>query len=624
MNEPVPDIRPRVLAWSGLGLLAWVGFAGLVARVYWLGTLFALVAQTCLFLGVLFGTVVVARRRDTSLPTEPEPPPVEPGSPRRRVPKLEASSAAVLVPTFLGVVVALGGLIYILPEVELPLDWRVGAAALSVGGAALVYLVARYANRDGAELAEGPGLLAWARSVVAMAALSTAALGLDALDLPWVLDLGVWIPALAGTSVVEALSLVQFVVVLLSAIEPLVYAGPGVWSWWTLRDGVRPTRLRAVDALGIRLWFSEPNPVRSFFSGLDRTFGIDLRSSWALAFVRKAVEPALVSVLLVGWLTTGLVMVDSDETAVKERFGAATSADVLGPGLHVVWPWPIEAVRRVSTERVRTLTVGHEEEALPAGLLDVLDPGDADDEDAEDNLLDARDATAPESRLWAKQHADQEYTLLLGDGRDLVTIDGLIHYRVADPHAWLYGMQNPEAALKSLAYRAVMERIISQTLDDALGQDFAQLAADLTVQIQQEADAHHLGVEVVDFTLGALHPPVSVAQDYQAVVSAQIAGETDRIAADAYRTGRLSEARRDVVRDAALASAVAAERRAEAVGEASAFLGLRAQVRTAEADYRFRRRMEALATNLEGKQVVVLDHRIERDGVAVWWESGSR
>jgi regulator of protease activity HflC (stomatin/prohibitin superfamily) len=286
-----------------------------------------------------------------------------------------------------------------------------------------------------------------------------------------------------------------------------------------------------------------------------------------------------------------------------------------------VLPWPVERVRRVSTERVRTVPIGHEEDALPDELLTALDPGDADGLDEEDALLGARAGDA-ESRLWAKQHADQEYTLLLGDGRDLITIDALVHYRVRDARAWLYGMQNPEAALRSLAYRAVMERIISQTLDDALGQDFAALAADLEGRIQAEADRHTLGVQVVDVTLGALHPPVGVAADYQGVVSAQILRDTDRIAAEAYRTGRLSEARREVLRDAASAGAFAAERHADAVGEARAFLGLRARVRTAEADYRFRRRMEAMAQNLEGRPVVILDHRLERDGMAIWMQSG--
>jgi hypothetical protein len=40
--------------------------------------------------------------------------------------------------------------------------------------------------------------------------------------------------------------------------------------------------------------------------------------------------------------------------------------------------------------------------------------------------------------------------------------------------------------------------------------------------LQQDADALGLGVEVLGFTVGGMHPPVMVALDYQAVVSAEL------------------------------------------------------------------------------------------------------
>ena len=599
-------------------LFAWVALVALVARVYWQGLLFVVAAHGLLVVGVWLGTAIVARRRDPAEPLpEPEPPP-EPGAPRRRVPSLEASAAAVLLPSLAALLGVAGGLVYILPVVELPPAPRAAAIAVAWVGPALAQLVGRYVGRGPAPLHEAGGLAAWARGLAWTVGVAGVGLGLGGTDQAVVADLGTWVPALSGLSLVEALSLGLFAWVGVLALEPLARAAPGLWSWWNLREAPRPTRLPAAHAAVVHTFFSQAHPIRSVFATLDATMGIDLRSSWALAFVRRATEPLALAVLGVGWLTTSLVMVDVEEQAVTERFGRPQVAGVLGPGLHVVLPWPVERVRRVDTARVRTLTVGHEEEAPPAEVLAALDPSDADDAEAEAVRADVLAGDDGESRLWAKQHADEEYTLLLGDGRDLVTVDAMLHYRVRDPIAWLYGMQNPEAALRSLAYQAVMEKVIGQTLDDALGQDFAELARHLEGRIQAEADAHALGVEVVDFTLGALHPPVSVAQDYQAVVSAQITRDTDRIGAEAYRIQRLSSARTDHLEGVSEASAVAAGRRAEAVGEAAAFLGLRATVRTAEADYRFRRRMEATVAHLSGRSVVVIDHRLERDGMGLW------
>jgi len=595
-------------------LLAWafIAFAG--GRAWWRGVLLAPAVHAVLVAGILWATTIVAGRRDPrrSAP-EPEPLP-KPGAPRRTVPRLESATFVVLGTAASALVASAAGLIYILPPAApLPTESALLAGIAGIGGFIAV-LIGRYAEVRPAEGAppsdlspdESLGLGAWLRTLALSCLLGAVSLGLRASGRPWL--------------EVE-LSLAQFVVVGTLTIEPLVRAVPSLWRWWNLRAAAWPTELPAVRALGPRMLASRLNPVAGAFDVLDDLLGIDIRASWALTFVRRSMAPLAVAVVALGWLSTGLSMVHPDEHAVKERFGEPVAGASLGPGLHVTFPWPVEQLRRVSTGQVRMITIGHEPEPeLPAGLAQALDPGDADDEEREDALADAQSGdSAPESRLWARQHADEEYTLLLGDGRDLVTIDAVVHYRVSDPHRWLYGMQNPNLALRSLAYRAVMDRVISQTLDEALGQDFGALASRLEVEIQAEADRYELGVEVVDFTLGALHPPVSVAEDYQAVVSAQISRDTDRVGAEAYRVGRLSSARIDQLDAQASAHALAAERRAEAVGEAAAFEGLRATVRTSEADYRFRRRLEALEDNLSGRPVVLIDDRIERDGGQLWF-----
>ena len=53
--------------------------------------------------------------------------------------------------------------------------------------------------------------------------------------------------------------------------------------------------------------------------------------------------------------------------------------------------------------------------------------------------------------------------------------------------------------------------------------------------VQQDADALGLGVEVVAFTVGGMHPPVMVASDYQAVVSAELGKVTAIVNAQVFR-----------------------------------------------------------------------------------------
>ena len=186
--------------------------------------------------------------------------------------------------------------------------------------------------------------------------------------------------------------------------------------------------------------------------------------------------------------------------AILERLGRPVSTEPLGPGLHLVAPWPIDNLRRVPIHRVMTMTIGaeHGEEE------EEEEEGDSEEEHHE----------GPEHTLWAKMHADEEYTLLLGDGRDLVTLDGLLHYQVADPYIYLYGSQNPEHGLKAVAYEALTRRTVDRSLDAVLSENLSVFADEVVAAIRQRAEDLELGLEPVSFTLKGLHPPFAVAKDY--------------------------------------------------------------------------------------------------------------
>ena len=228
------------------------------------------------------------------------------------------------------------------------------------------------------------------------------------------------------------------------------------------------------------------------------------------------------------------------------------------------------------------------------------------------------EAKAGADALWTKYHAAEEYNLLLGDGRDLVTINAVLHYRVGDVHAWLYGCQNPEEALETMAYRVVTEATVDQTLDKVLSGTIGDFSARIGQGVQAEADEHGLGIEVLAFSLLGLHPPVAVANDYQSVVAAQIDRGTYIMEAQAYRYGALPKAEAEAVRITKRVQADQAGRLSRAKGEAIAFETLEAQYSANPDLYRFRRRLETIETVLQDNPHYVIDARIERDGGSLW------
>jgi membrane protease subunit HflK len=344
-------------------------------------------------------------------------------------------------------------------------------------------------------------------------------------------------------------------------------------------------RLTALELTGARA-----NVVASVLDGIERNFGIDLRSTWALAYVRQRFLVFVAALAALGWVSTSLSVVGRDERAIVERFGVPLDGPPLEPGLHAHLPWPIDRLARVEVQKVRAIQIGHEGEA----------------------------EKGPEDVLWAREHAAQEYTLLVGDGHDLLTIDAALQFRIVDVGAWLYHVQNPVDALRASGYRAVMRATVNRTLEATLSENVSRLTAQIRDDIQHDADSLGLGVEIVAFTVGGMHPPVAVASEYEAVISAELGKTTAVVEAQASRNALIPAADVESMQLVARAKQDAAEAAGDAAGKAWGFRALEARYRVDPAEYRFRSRLEALERALGGRHYTIVDSRILRDGGGLW------
>ncbi|HZU95505.1 MAG TPA: SPFH domain-containing protein [Planctomycetota bacterium] len=478
--------------------------------------------------------------------------------------------------TTLVVVAGLAGLVTLsfrspAPTGGSPLGLTSAAALAYLASAGLAALVARYfAEIDARRLPEALALSRGARLVSGVQVLAAASLWLAWADQP------------------EVETLLFFLVLALNS-GLVLSVGYGLWSGRLEDTEAKTLRL---DALLLELLGSRANPLASLLDSAERRLGVDLRSTWALLVVRRSVEPLIVALAAVGWLSTSLTRVGLDEQAVVERFGVRVG-EPLGPGLHLHWPWPVSTVIRKHVLRVNGLTIGHEGE---------------------------EEKTGPENVLWAVRHAENEFVLVLGNGRDLITIDGDLQYRIKDIDAWEYHWRDPEGMLLALAYRAVMRSTVDKTLSEALSQNIARLTAQMRTEVQVEADALGLGVEVVTFTLGGMHPPVPVSQAYQGVVSAELGRITASVTAQSYLKKVVPAAEASAIEAVDGAKAGAAAAAASAAGTAWSFRALESEYRASPEEYRFRRRLEALEAALHGQKATIIDRRIERDGGALWFK----
>jgi len=480
-------------------------------------------------------------------------------------------------------------------DFELIRTLAIGTAA--VGGAAIFLVLLEAAAADAptllvAAVAAGPSLVAAGLSGMAARYLGTVDLGRfpeapelrrGARVVAWMLTLTALSFGLEWARLFNILRVLHFAVL---AIDAAVC--------YSLFKARRPRADDSpsfpLDIAVFSLLGSRPNFVASVLDSAEAQLGIDLRSTWALTLFRRSLEPLLIGLCLLAWLSTSLTVVGVEEQGLIERLGVPVGGDPLPAGLHMHWPWPVDRVFRIPVKRVETLEVGHEGE----------------------------EGSGPENVLWAVEHAPNEYTLVLGNGRDLITVDAAVQFRIADARAWRYHSQNPAEALKAIAYRAVMRNTVNRTLSDVLSENLASVTANMRAMVQADADALGLGVEVMAFTVGGMHPPVPVAADYEGVVSAELGKVTAVVNAQVFRNQTLPAAETAVLSGLNTARAQAVGSLAEAAGQAWSFRTLEAQFRTAPQEYYFRRRLEAFESVLSGRAFTVLDSRIERDGGELW------
>jgi len=134
---------------------------------------------------------------------------------------------------------------------------------------------------------------------------------------------------------------------------------------------------------------------------------------------------------LILYLATGLAIVQQDEVGVVRRFGAVQS-EILGPGLHWGFPLGLGQVDGVKIGQTRTITVG---------------------------------AQAPQSAPLARQPDPGQDDFLTGD-LNLVTVQAVLQYRVADPTQHLFVTTSVERSLllatESALTRSLVERGIGR------------------------------------------------------------------------------------------------------------------------------------------------------------------
>jgi len=328
------------------------------------------------------------------------------------------------------------------------------------------------------------------------------------------------------------------------------------------------------DGIALEILFRRGSPWDALIHHMETSFGVKMGHGWMIQFLRQTIEPIVLLGIILAWLSTCFTAVPSESHGVRVRWGRYL-APALAPGLYITWPWPMETIEIVPTERVGQVTLGF-----------------------------ASDLGGP--ALWTETHYEGEQNLLVGNGEELLSISVPIYYHIKDPLAYLEATTDARQALISLAYRQLLSVTEARDSFRVMTVERQEISRALKQSLQQEVDRMRLGLEIVFVGLKDIHPPVAVAPAFQDVVSAEEQKLAYLHEADAYHVQTLAQAGQQANRLRTGADAKLKQRTALAEGESARFLMLASADAANTNLFRLRLRLEALEQALGKPQKVVL------------------
>jgi len=165
------------------------------------------------------------------------------------------------------------------------------------------------------------------------------------------------------------------------------------------------------------------------------------------------------------------------EKGVVVRLGKVSQVN--GPGVHWKLPWEIDRLHRIKVDYLYSAEFGFREAKIDSGAA----PAD--------------EFYPPEARL------------LTGDLK-MIDLQWVVQYRIQDPVAYLFNVENPENTIRAAGLAAMRTAIGDYSFHEAFQTERRTIAEQAKQLMQRKFDSYKLGVAVQHVQLKEARPAVKV------------------------------------------------------------------------------------------------------------------
>jgi membrane protease subunit HflK len=291
-------------------------------------------------------------------------------------------------------------------------------------------------------------------------------------------------------------------------------------------------------------------------------------------------------ILVIGWLASGVFIVQPGEQAVIQRFGQWNRTQTQA-GVSYRFPWPVETVTILNVQELRRMTIG---------------------------FLEASTRFRVAGASNAKQDLPEESLMLTAD-RNIVDIDLVVLWNIRSAEDFLFNIQDQDGTIKKMSESAIREVVGQNDMFPIITSSREAIAEKTKEIIQKNLDDYNSGVNVSQVLIekAEVHPEVQSA--FQDVQSAKQDAEDIQNQAGAYREDILPKARGEAIQMKQKAQAYKQSTIARATGDADRFNSVLSAYRTGEDVTKRRIYIETMEDVLLNATKIIIDQKQGSQGV---------